>query len=189
MPIEKRPPTQNEPSTEALAVGAEYLPAFKEYVPIHGPLTASAVEKIQEMTGLKSRQIRRLARRFKENPVAESLSPRPRGPKVGSHRISLVVREAIEELLWEQYLKLPPPSVADAADKIRNLLIADNGDYRFPAENVPSHRTIVRLIDEISSPQLARTTMGSKKRSAHEPHPASFESGGILDLVSDSKLS
>src|SRR3546814_15995396 len=43
--------------------------------------------------------------------------------------------------------------------------------------------SIVRLIGEISEPQRARSSMGSKQRSAHEPHPGAYESKGLLDLV------
>jgi putative transposase len=73
--------------------------------------------------------------------------------------------------------------VREAANQIRSLLIADNGDYRFKRGDVPSVRTIERLIGEISSPQLARSTMGSKRRTAYEPHPGQYQSRGFLDLV------
>src|SRR3546814_7952040 len=76
-----------------------------------------------------------------------------------------------------------PPSRAEAARKIWGLLHADNGDHRFPADLIPSEKTIERLLAEIPSRVWAKATMGSKTRSAHEPHPGEYASEGFLDLV------
>jgi putative transposase len=89
----------------------------------------------------------------------------------------------IDREIVEIFLKRPPPAIREAANQIRSLLIADNGDYRFKRGDVPSVRTIERLIGDISSPQLARSTMGSKRRTAYEPHPGQYQSNGFLDLV------
>ena len=91
--------------------------------------------------------------------------------------------KAIDLEIEEIFLHRPRPSVREAANQIRSLLIADNGDYRFESGDVPSVRTIERLIGNISSPQLARKTMGSKRRTAYEPHPGQYQSRGFLDLV------
>lgn len=107
----------------------------------------------------------------------------PRGPVVGSHRIDPEVRAAIETLIDEIALKMVSPSRAEAARQIRGLLQAENGDHRFLADLIPSERTIERLLGEISSRVWAKTTMGSKTRSAHEPHPGEYASEGFLDLV------
>lgn len=102
---------------------------------------------------------------------------------IGGHRISSEIEQALEGLIGEIYLTRAPPYVALAAREIRGLLIADNGDFRFPSAEVPSARIIIRLIGETSEPQRARSSMGSKQRSAHEPHPGAYESEGLLYLV------
>ena len=181
--FERKPHRSKVTSTEALAAGAELYAAFRQHIPLTGKLRASVIATVATATGLSVRQVRRLALRFRENPVAVSLAPTPRGPKIGSHRISPEIEQALEGLISEIYLTKAPPTVALAAREIRGLLIADNGDFRFPLEAVPSVRTIVRLIGEISEPQRARSSMGSKQRSAHEPHPGAYESNGLLDLV------
>jgi putative transposase len=181
--IERKPSRSAVKSTEALAAGAEYYSAFRKHVPLEGPLTRAAVAAVSAATGLSDRQVRRLAACFRVNPVAASLAPTPRGPKIGSHRLSVEIREAIDQLIDDIFLTIPSPTAALAAREIHGLLIAENGDFRFDPEDVPSERTIVRLIGEISAPQRARSTMGSKSRSAHEPHPGGYESAGLLDLV------
>jgi putative transposase len=65
-------------------------------------------------------------------------------------------------------------SMKETARQVRGLLIADNGDYRFEASEVPSERSIERAIAAISDPVRARTMMGSKTRSAHEPHAGEY---------------
>ncbi|NML95137.1 Mu transposase C-terminal domain-containing protein [Novosphingobium olei] len=181
--IERKPHRPKVKSTEALAAGAELYAAFRQHVPLVGKLTASMVAAVSAATGLGDRQVRRLAVRFRADPVAASLAPTPRGPKVGNHRLSPAMRQALEGLISEIYLTKTPPSAALAAREIRGLLIAETGDFRFAPAEVPSERTIVRLIGEISAPQRARASMGSKQRSAHEPHPGAYESSGLLDLV------
>jgi putative transposase len=181
--IERKPNRWKPISTEALATGVEYYSAFRRHIPLEGPLTASCVAAVTAETGLSERQVRRLAVRFRANPVAASLAPTPRGPKVGSHRIAEAVRQAIELLTAEIFLTKPPPTVALAAQEIRGLMVADDGDFRFGYKEVPSERTLIRLIGEISEPQRARSSMGSKHRSAHEPHPGAYPSEGLLDLV------
>ena len=181
--IERKPRRSKIASTEALATGAELYPIFRQHIPLEGPLTASMLVAVSQATGLSDRQVRRLAARFRANPIAASLSPTPRGPVVGSHRISEPVKQAIERLTFEIFLTRPAPSAALAAREIRGLLIAEDGDFRFANDEVPSERTLVRLISEISEPQRARASMGSKQRSAHEPHPCAYASDGLLDLV------
>jgi putative transposase len=104
------------------------------------------------------------------------------GPKPGKKHASAAVIEVIDREIVEIFLKRPPPAIREAANQIRGLLIADTGDHRFDMADVPSVRTIERMIGEISSPQLARSTMGSKRRTAHEPHPGEYLSEG-LDVV------
>jgi len=141
------------------------------------------VVAIEAETGLSGRRIRELARRFRANPIAESLASLPRGPKPGTKHAGPDILDAIDVGIEEIVLRRPALSVRDAASQIRSLLIADNGDYRFDVAAVPSVRTIERMIGEISSPQLARSTMGSKRRSAREPHPGEYVSNGLLDVV------
>ncbi|ARS28278.1 Mu transposase C-terminal domain-containing protein [Sphingomonas sp. KC8] len=170
-------------STEALSSGAELYPIFRKHVPLEGPLAKSTVAAIIAATGLGERQVRRLAVRFKANPIAESLAPAVRGPKVGSHRISTDVKAAIDRLIVDLFLTKPAPTAALAASEISGLLMAEDGEFRFAPEDIPSERTLVRLIGEISAPQRARSSMGSKQRSAYEPHPGAYRSDGLLDLV------
>lgn len=181
--IERKPNRPKVISTQARAAGAELYSAFRRHVPLEGPLTASAVAAVSLATGLSERQVWRLAARFRANPVASSLAPTPRGPKVGSHRMGAAVRQAIERLTAEIFLTRPPPTAALAAREIHGLLIAGDGEFRFVLQDVPSERTLIRLIAEISEPQRARSSMGSKQRSAHEPHPGTYHSTGLLDLV------
>jgi putative transposase len=181
--FERKPRRSAAKSTEALATGTELYPIFRKHISLERPVTANAVAVIAEGTGLGERQIRRLAARFKAHPVAESLAPMVRGPKVGTHRVSADVKSAIDHLIEAIFLHKPVPTAALAAREIYGLLIAEDGDYGFAPSDVPSERTILRLIGEISDPQRARSTMGSKQRSAHEPHPGAYESKGVLDLV------
>ena len=181
--IERKPSRSKVTSTEALATGAELYPAFRRHIALEGPLTASSIAAVTDVTGLGERQVRRLATRFRANPVASSLAPAPRGPRVGSHRISEAVKQAVECLTSDIFLTKPPPTAALAAREIHGLLIAEGGEYQFNPDDVPSERTLIRLIGEISEPQRARSSMGSKQRSAHEPHPSAYESTGLLDLV------
>jgi putative transposase len=181
--IERKPPRTARRSDAALAVGAELHPLFRKHVPLDAPLTARSVQAIAHATGLQERRIRELAKRYRQNPVAESLASLPKGPKPGSRHAAADVLAAIEGLIDEIYLKMAGPSVAESARQIRGLLIADNGNYRFEPGVVPSERSIARMIAEISAPQRARTRMGSKARSAHEPHPYEYVSKGFLDVV------
>lgn len=90
---------------------------------------------------------------------------------------------AIDTLIGEIHLRKAGTSMKETARQVRGLLIADNGDYRFEASEVPSERSIERAIAAISDPVRARTMMGSKTRSAHEPHAGEYLSRGFLDLV------
>ena len=92
--IERKPSRTKVASTEALATGAELYPIFRRLVPLDGPLTAQVIDAVAAQSGLSDRQIRRLVGRFRANPVASSLAPTPRGPRIGSHRIAEPVREA-----------------------------------------------------------------------------------------------
>lgn len=181
--FERKPPRAAKRSEAALRAGQKLYVVFRKWVPLEGPLTAKAVDAIAAETGLGVRRIRELARRFRADPIAESLASLPKGPKPGSRHASEEVRVAIDVLIEEILLTKPSPSVRDTAKRVHSLLIADNGDYRFPAASVPSEHTIERMIGEISSPQLARSTMGSKQRTAFEPHPGQYVSEGLLDVV------
>lgn len=181
--IERKPPPARRRSEVALATGADLYPLFRRYVPLEAPLTAQAVTVLAAATGLKERRIRELARRFRHHPVAESLAPLPKGPKAGSRRGSREVLDAVDTLIGEIYLRMSGASAKETARQVRGLLIADNGDFRFKAATVPSERSIERAISAISEPTRARTSMGSKARSAHEPHAGEYASRGFLDLV------
>jgi putative transposase len=181
--IERKPSPSAGRSEGALATGAALYPLFRQYVPLEGPLAAQAVAAISAATGLKERRIRELTRRFRQNPVAESLAPLPKGPKAGSRRGGPEVLAAIDTLIGEIHLHKAGASGRETARQVRGLLIADNGDYRFEPSIVPSERSIERAIAAISEPVRARTTMGSKTRSAHEPHAGEYSSRGFLDLV------
>ena len=108
--IERKPSRTKVASTEALATGAELYPIFRRLVPLDGPLTAQVIDAVAAQSGLSDRQIRRLVGRFRANPVASSLAPTPRGPRIGSHRIAEPVREAIDRLTQEVFLTKPPPT-------------------------------------------------------------------------------
>jgi hypothetical protein len=99
--FERKPHRSKVTSTEALATGAELYAAFRQHIPLTGKLTASVVETVATATGLSSRQVRRLALRFRENPVAASLAQTPRGPKIGSHRIAPEIAQALEGLIGD----------------------------------------------------------------------------------------
>ncbi len=94
------------------------FPHFRKHISLSGPVTAAQVAAISEATGLKERQIRTLAARYKAHPVAESLAPKPRGPAAGSHRIDPAVRAAIDALIDEIALKMVSPSRAEAARQL-----------------------------------------------------------------------
>lgn len=181
--VEQIPPPVQKRSLKSLEVGLSLFPHFRKHIPLTGPVTSTQVAAICAATGLKERQIRSLAARYRAHPVAESLAPRPRGPAKGSHRIAPDVKQAIESLIREIAMTMVPPSRAEAARQICSLLRADNGAYRFPEHLIPSEKTIERLLSEVPSRIWAKTSMGSKTRSAHEPHPGEYRSEGFLDLV------
>ncbi|QSR20623.1 MULTISPECIES: Mu transposase C-terminal domain-containing protein [Sphingomonadaceae] len=181
--IERKPSPAPRRSLKSLEAGLALFPHFREHISQSGPVTSAQVAAISEATGLKERQIRTLAARYRDHPVAESLAPKPRGPVVGSHRIDPEVRGAIDALIDEIALKMVPPSRAEAARQIWGLLHADNGEHRFSADLIPSEKTIERLLAEIASSVWAKASMGSKTRSAQEAHPGEYHSDGFLDLV------
>ncbi len=181
--IERKPSPAPKRSLKSLEAGAALYPHFRKQISPNSPVTAKQVAAISAATGLKERQIRTLAGRYRANPVAESLAPRPKGPMPGSHRIDPQVMDAIETLQSEICLNMMPPSRAEAARQIWGLLSADNGDYCFADALVPSERMIERLLGEIAGSEWAKATMGSKSRSAHEAHPGEYLSVGFLDLV------
>lgn len=181
--IERKPSPAPRRSLKSLEAGLALYPHFRQHISLSGPVTAAQVAAIAEATGLKERQIRTLAARFRAHPVAETLAPKPRGPTLGSHRIDPEVMAAIETLIEEIALKMVSPSRAEAARQIWGLLHADNGNHGFSADLIPSEKTIDRLLCEIPSRVWAKATMGSKTRSAHEPHPGEYCSEGFLDLV------
>ena len=104
--IERKPSPTPERSLKSLEAGLALFPHFRKHISSSGPVTAAQVAAISEATGLKERQIRTLAARYRAHPVAESLAPKPRGPVAGSHRIDPAVRAAIDALIV-------PPSVSN----------------------------------------------------------------------------
>ena len=132
--IERKPSPAPIRSLKSLEAGLALYPHFREHISLTGPVTAAQVAAISEETGLKERQIRALAARYRAHPVAEALASKPRGPVPGSHRIDTEVRDAIETLIEEIALKMVPPSRAEAARQIWGLLHADNGNHRFSAD-------------------------------------------------------
>ena len=113
--LERKPPRIAKPSEAALKVGAELYSVFRRFVPLEGPLTAAAVAAISEKTGLGTRRIRELARRFRSKPIAESLASLPKGPKPGKKHASAAVIEVIDREIVEIFLKRPPPAIREAA--------------------------------------------------------------------------
>src|SRR3546814_1259289 len=87
--IERKPSPAPRRSLKSLEAGLALYPHFRRHISLSGPVTAAQVQAISEATGLKERQIRTLAARFRVPPVAETLAPKPRGPAVGSHRIEI----------------------------------------------------------------------------------------------------
>ena len=183
MGVERKPVEQPGKSTDALEIGQKRFDAYRKYIPLTGEVAADAITKVCEETGLGRKQARRLALKFQELPVPETLAPGRRGPKLGSHRIEPHVKRAIDELILQNYLKNNPPSKALAAREIRNLLIADNGDHKFDDAMVPTVEVIVTLIEELTESSKARACRGSKSRTAHEAHPDFYDSEGFMDLV------
>lgn len=181
--IDRKPVQQRSVSMEALRIGRLRCASFRRHIPLEGAVSVEAIRKVSDELGLSSRQVSRLVPIFRENPVPEALAPARPGPKMGTHRIRPDVAEAIDGLIEELYLTKTPPAKALVAHQVRNLLIADNGDYCFPEESVPSERVIERLIGEITETRKAKASKGSKSRSAAEPHPYHYDSNGVLDLV------
>ena len=179
----ERKPRQPKPKTEAaLRIGQQRYPIFRKYIPLEGKIPQGALRKVCEETGLGSRHAGRLAKKFRSNPVPDSLAPSRTGPKLGSHRVSAEILEAIDALITELYLTKTPPAKALVANQVYNLLIARNGDFKFDQSEVPSQSVIVTLINEITESTKARSSRGSKTRTASEPHPGHYDSAGFLDL-------
>lgn len=181
--VEQIPPPVRKRSLKSLEAGLALFPHFRKHIPLSGPVTSTQVAAVCAATGLKGRQIRTLAERYRVHPVAESLAPQPRGPSPGSRRIDGNVKQAIDKLIDQIALTRVPPSRAEAARQICGLLRAENGTYEFPEDLIPSEKTIERLLSEVPSRFWAKSTMGSITRSAHEPHPGEYRSEGFLDLV------
>ena len=183
MGIQRKPVEQPGKTTNALEIGKTRFDAYRKYIPLAGKITADAITKVCEETGLGRKQARRLALKFQEKPLPETLAPGRRGPKLGSHRIEPHVKRAIDELILQSYLKNNQPSKALAAREIRRLLVADNGDHKFEDAIVPTVDVIVTLIEELTESSKARASRGSKTRTAREAHPDFYDSNGFMDLV------
>jgi putative transposase len=181
--IERKPVQQKSASLNALEIGRHRCASFRRHIPLEGDVPAEAIRKVSEELGLSSRQVHRLVPLFRLSPVPDSLVPKRPGPKLGARRTKPEVIEAIDALIAELYLTKTPPAKALVAHQIRNVLIADNGDHRFPKKDVPSERVIERMIGEITETRKAKASKGSKSRTAFEAHPHHYQSNGILDLV------
>ena len=154
-------------------------------MPAEGPVSAEAVAELCRVTGLKIRQVRNLIAAFKRERTAEAISPSRRGMQPGTLRCSEHMQGAIKAAAKEIYLKRVPPDASEAAREIRSMLQepARARSWQVEGENPPSVRTIERVLDRIPPPVLAKHTMGTSTRTAHEPHPGEYRSEHLLDLV------
>lgn len=87
--IERMPSPAPKRSLKSLEAGLALFPHFRRHISVSGPVTAAQIAAICEATGLKERQIRTLAARYRAHPVANRLhlSPEDRLPAhIGSTR-------------------------------------------------------------------------------------------------------
>jgi putative transposase len=181
--VELTPIPVRELSTAALETGQRRFAAFERLIPAGEPVSSAVVDELCEETGLKPRMVRELARRFQLDRRAETLAPRRRGPKAGVFRHETEVQEAILKLARDIYLVRVPPAVDEAARQIWAAMKAPSTDHKFQPHDVPSVTTVARILKRISKRTVARHSLGSKTRTAYEPHPGEYLSEGCLDLV------
>src|SRR3546814_15171671 len=113
-------------SLKSLEAGLALYPHLRRHISLSGPVTAAQVHAISEATGLKERQIRTLAERFRVHPVAETLDPKQRGPAVGSHRLAPDEGRHIAQLTEQTQATMVPPSRADVSQQVHRSYPADN---------------------------------------------------------------
>lgn len=104
-----------------------------------GPLTRAQAERVGQLLDMHWTSVYRLRRRFVEDPVASSVAPRGRGPKVGGFRIEAQAERVMGDVL-EQWL----PKQKQLAHPLRDL----RAQVRLRCERLgvtsPSRNTIVR---------------------------------------------
>ena len=73
--IERMPSPAPKRSLKSLEAGLALFPHFRRHISVSGPVTAAQIAAICEATGLKERQIRTLAARYRAHPVADAVAP------------------------------------------------------------------------------------------------------------------
>lgn len=180
--VARKPPPASKRSEKSLEIGVARYPHFKKHISSDRSVTFDDIKAIAAETGMQYRAVRKLALAFQQDRRPETLAPKPRGSSPGTSRTDPDILTAIGDLIQKIAVQPVPPNRAEAARQIWGLLHADNGEYRFAEEMLPSERTIQRRIGQIASVEFAKT-MGSKSRSANELHPGEYRSEGFLDLV------
>lgn len=181
--IEIIPAPSQRLTMAALEIGAARFAIFDRLVDEGEPVSSPTIAAISAAIGLKERAVRTLVTRFQKDRSPSALAPKNRGPKPGSFRCGEIVQSAILTLAQEVLLVVHPPSIAEAAREIRALLHHPERGHGFAETDIPDERTIIRILGRISARTVARKSLGSKSRTAHEPHPGIHLSGGVLDVV------
>lgn len=170
-------------SLSALATGRDRFAAFQREVPVEGEINYLVIEALMAATSLSRAHVRRLAARFQKERTPETLAPAFKGPKPGTSRQPPELQAAVKQLIAKVYLtKGVRPAAAAAARQIRLLLLGEAKAKGWQSADVPSERTLIRTIGQISYADLARVTAPSL-RTLYEYSDIGRASNGPLDVV------
>ena len=105
--------------------------------------------------GLSRSQIYRLIRRFRENPVAQSLVPANPGPKNGDRRLSAKIEEIIDAAIETDYKRRERPTIQHLLREIRRAC-------RMAGLNPPSRKAISTRLAARSIKEITKSREGAK---------------------------
>ena len=103
------------------------------------PMSREQATRAAQLLGLHWASVYRLRRRFLADPVASSLSPRSRGPKVGNRRLDDGVEQVIEDVLG-QWL----PEQRELAHPLLDLWMEVRRRCRRTRISAPARSTVSR---------------------------------------------
>ncbi|WP_233860256.1 Mu transposase C-terminal domain-containing protein [Paraburkholderia sp. HD33-4] len=140
----------------------------------NGPLTLAQAKRAGHLLCVHWTTVYRLRRKFLSDPVASSLNPRHRGPKVGSRRLDLAVNDVIEKVVqdWlpaQQQLAHP---ATDLVLEIRRRCVA-------AGLAPPSRSTVARRWSEHREQDALRRAALPEAQVA----PGTFTAQHPLDIV------
>jgi putative transposase len=138
------------------------------------PMSREQATRAAQLLGLHWASVYRLRRRFLADPVASSLSPRTRGPKVGNRRLDDGVEQVIEEVLG-QWL----PEQRELAHPLLDLWMEVRLRCRRMRISAPARSTVSRRWAEHREVQAAKLAEDPDALIA----PGNFGAAKALEIV------